>query len=38
MSAYNRSSRRDKAVFRQTAQKTKRINLGVTNYRGGIRL
>lgn len=28
---------RDAAIFRNTATKSKKINVGVTNYRGGIR-
>lgn len=28
----------DKEVFRRTASKTKRINLGMIHWRGGIRL
>lgn len=30
-------SRTDKAVFRQTAVHSKKVNLGVITYRGGIR-
>lgn len=30
--------RKDKKVFRNTAAKSKKINLGVRLYRGGIRL
>lgn len=29
---------KDRAVFSKTANKSKKINLGVTNMRGGIRL
>lgn len=33
-----RHSRRDRSVFRRTANKTKTINLYPVTYRGGIRL
>lgn len=34
----NMSAGRDKAVFRRTAVKSKKINVNPTIYRGGIRL
>lgn len=38
--ANRRKTRRgkDKKVFVRTAKRTKQVNLGVLNYRGGIRL
>ena len=32
------NKKRDKKIFTKTASKTKSINLGVKNFRGGIRL